>query len=184
MQFLDKETLEKAFHLLGELAEERGIELEICVYGGSAMLLAYGSRKATKDVDATLNPRKEGKQLAAIVGKRLGLHEDWLNEDVRQFLGPDSREGRRKLDLKIPGLKTFIVTANYLLAMKAIACRRPLPGYRGDQEDLLFLIRKLEINSIDDIQKRLDRFFPDEIIREENHQVLQSLIKEAHHDGG
>ncbi len=167
--------------LLGELAQERGIQLEICVYGGSAMLLAFHSRNATKDVDATLNPRKEGNQLAAIVAKRLGLHEDWLNEDVRKFLGPDPREGRRELDLNIPGLKIFVVTANYLLAMKAIACRRPLPGYRGDQEDLLFLIRKLEIKSVDEIQQRLDRYFPDELITEENRLVLESLIEEARH---
>ncbi|MCB1124403.1 MAG: hypothetical protein KJT03_22820, partial [Verrucomicrobiae bacterium] len=118
----------------------------------------------------------------AIVGNRLGLHEDWLNEDVRQFLGPDPRVGRRKLDLNIPGLKTYVGTANYLLAMKAIACRRPLPGYRGDQEDLVYLIRKLDIKSIDEIQERLDRFFPDEVVREENRPVLESLIKEAHHD--
>jgi hypothetical protein len=78
-------------------------------------------------------------------------------------------------------LKTFVVTANYLLAMKAIACRRPLPGYRGDQEDLVFLIRKLEIKSVDEIQQRLDRFFPDEVISEENRLVLESLIEEARH---
>lgn len=132
-------------------------------------------------MDATLNPRKEGNQLAAIVTKRLKLHEDWLNEDVRKFLGPDPREGRREPDLGIPGLKIFVVTANYLLAMKAIACRRPLPGYRGDQEDLVFLIRKLEIKFVDEIQKRLDRFFPDEVITGENRQVLESPIEEARH---
>ena len=181
MNFLTREILEQALQLMGELAQERGIELEICVYGGSAMLLAYQSRNATKDVDATLNPRKEGNQLAAIVAKRLGLHEDWLNEDVRKFLGPDPREGRRELNLNIPGLKTFVVTANYLLAMKAIACRRPLPGYRGDQEDLVFLIRKLEIKSVEEIQQRLDRFFPDEVITNENRLVLESLIEEARH---
>jgi hypothetical protein len=38
--------------------------------------------------------------------------------------------------------------------------------------------------NIDMIVSFLDRFFPDEIIREENRQVLQSLIKEAQHDGG
>ena len=181
MKFLNRDILEQALRLLGALAEERGIQLEICIYGGSAMLLAYQSRNATKDVDATLNPRKEGNQLAAIVAKRLELHEDWLNDDVRMFLGPDPKKGRRELDLNIPGLRTFVVTANYLLAMKAIACRRPLPGYRGDQEDLLFLIRKLGIKSVDEIQQRLDRFIPDEVITEENRLVLESLIEEARH---
>ena len=30
--------------LLGQLAEQEGVTLELCLYGGSAMMLAYGAR--------------------------------------------------------------------------------------------------------------------------------------------
>lgn len=179
MNNLNREALIKALRVVGELALEQGLELEICIYGGSAMLLAYDSRNATKDVDAVLNPSEAGKKLAASAARRLDLHDDWLNDDVKQFLGPDPRAGRRALDLGIPGLKVYVATAGYLLAMKTIACRRPLPGYRGDQDDLLFLIRKIGIRSVDEIQERLDRFFPDAVIDPRNIETLEALIAEA-----
>lgn len=60
MKNLNRETLLKALRVVDELAPEQGLELEICVYGGSAMLLAYDSRNATRDVDAVLNPSEAG----------------------------------------------------------------------------------------------------------------------------
>ena len=65
--------------------------------------------------------------------------------------------------------------------MKAISCRRALPDYHGDQADLLFLIKKMEITTTDEIQNQIDRFFPDQIILNENREVLETLIKEATH---
>ncbi len=179
MKWLDGNSLREALLHLGKAALEEGLELEICLYGGSAMLLAYDSRAATKDVDAVINPVDAGKRLAAKVAKDLKLHEDWLNDDVRQFLSPNPSEGRRKLSIEIPGLKIFVATANYLLAMKAIACRRPLPGYRGDHADLIFLIKKIGIQNVDEIQERIDQFFHDEAISEEKREVLEGLIEEA-----
>jgi len=181
MKNLDRKTLEAALTELGKHALAEGVDLEICIYGGSAMLLAYDSRNATKDVDAVLNPRDQGTVLAAKVAQSLSLHDDWLNDDVVQFLGPTPIEGRRKLSLGIPGLTLFVATANYLLAMKAISCRDPLPGYRGDHEDLVFLIRKIGIKSVDEIQDRIDQFFPDEVILETNRVTLATLIEEARH---
>lgn len=182
MKNLDRKTLKTALQALGEQALLECIDLEICIYGGSAMLLAYESRNATKDVDAVLNPREKGKQLAAKVAKKLSLHDDWLNSDVTQFIGPNPQAGRRKLNIEIPGLTVFIATANYLLAMKALACRDPLPGYRGDHDDLVFLIRKIGIKNIDEIQERIDQFFPDEVIPDNKRQTIASLIKEAQND--
>ncbi|MDQ8180348.1 hypothetical protein [Pelagicoccus sp. SDUM812005] len=179
MKWLDRDSLREALSYLGRAALEEGLELEICLYGGSAMLLAYDSRAATKDVDAVIKPVDAGKRLAAKIAKDLQLHEDWLNDDVRQFLSPDPTKGRRKLSIEIPGLRVFVATANYLLAMKAIACRRPLPGYRGDHDDLVFLIKKIGIRNVDEIQARIDQFFHDEVISEEKREVLESLIKEA-----
>lgn len=181
MKNLDRKTLEAALTELGSCALAEGVDLEICIYGGSAMLLAYDSRNATKDVDAVFNPRDKGTELAAKVAQNLSLHDDWLNDDVIQFLGPMPTEGRKKLDLGIPGLSLFVATASYLLAMKALSCRDPLPGYRGDHEDLIFLIRKIGIKSVEEIQEQIDRFFPDEVIPEFNRSTLVTLIEEAHH---
>ncbi|MCH6258954.1 DUF6036 family nucleotidyltransferase [Puniceicoccaceae bacterium K14] len=180
MKNLDRKTLEAALHELGKQALTKGVDLEICIYGGSAMLLAYDSRNATKDVDAVLSPRDQGSLLVAKVAQTLGLHDDWLNDDVVQFIGQNPKEGRRELKLCIPGLTVFVATANYLLAMKAIACRDPLPGYRGDHEDLVYLIKKIGIKNVDEVQRRIDQFFPDEVITNTNRVTIEVLIEEAH----
>ena len=63
--------------------------------------------------------------------------------------------------------------------MKALACRDPLPGYQGDHEDLVFLIRKIGIHSVEEIQERVDQHFSDEVITPRNKETLETLIKEA-----
>ena len=70
-------------------------------------------------------------------------------------------------------------TAGYLLAMKALACRRALPGYKGDEEDLRFLIIKMKIKRVEDIQKWIDKFYPDDLPSEASRALLLTLIKEV-----
>lgn len=51
MKALTRNRLKQALRRLGELADAEGVTLELCVYGGSAMMLAYNTRQATKDVE-------------------------------------------------------------------------------------------------------------------------------------
>ena len=51
---------------LSHLAEKEGLTLEISIYGGAVMLLAFDSRPVTKDMDAIIVPAKEGQRLARI----------------------------------------------------------------------------------------------------------------------
>ena len=51
--------------------------------------------------------------------------------------------------------------------------------YQGDVEDLRFLIRKMEIRDLSEIQDALDRYYPDEVIQAKNIPLLKSLV-EAH----
>lgn len=162
---------------MGELALEKGIKLEISLYGGALMMLAYDVRQITKDVDAVLHPGREGKSLAKRVGRELGLPENWLNDDVKMYLAPT--EQKRSLPWEFPGLMLTAPTAGYLLAMKALACRNPLPGYQGDLDDLRFLISKMEIKSIDEIQEVIDRYYPDDVIAAEHMELLKALIEEV-----
>ncbi len=177
MKKITKQALIQALTRLGELAEERGLVLEVCLYGGALMMLAYDARTITKDVDAVVRPTAEGRVLAKQVGRELGFPENWLNEDVRVFVAPF--EQFRMIPWDGPGIKLTAPTANYLLAMKALACRDPLPGYEGDLDDLRFLIRKLQVQSVEEIQSVIDRYYPDDAITPEHRVLLTSLIEEA-----
>lgn len=177
---MSKSIVFRALKRLGELAVASGLELEICIYGGALMMLAYDTRAMTKDIDAIVHPAREGLALAAQVGKELGLPENWLNDDVKIFTA--SNEQTRALPLEFPGIQITAPTANYLLAMKALACRSPLPGYQGDLDDLRFLIKKLQIYSIDGIQTIIDQYYPDDVIPAEHALLIETIIKEIHGD--
>src|ERR1043166_1164729 len=49
---LTKETIERAFDAMGRMAAERGLVVDIAVYGGSCLVLASDIRNASVDVDA------------------------------------------------------------------------------------------------------------------------------------
>jgi hypothetical protein len=176
MNKISKPLLLEALTRLGELAEQEGIRLEVCLYGGAVMMLAYDVREMTKDVDAIIHPNKEGRELAKVVGRELGLGEDWLNDQVKVFIAP--QEQLRSLPWESPGIMLTAPTASYLLAMKALACREPLPGYEGDIEDLRFLIKKLGITSVDEVQSHIDRYYPDDVIRPGHRLLLECMINE------
>lgn len=151
--------------------------MEVCLYGGALMMLAYDTREITKDVDAIIRPNREGRELAATVGREFGLGEDWLNDQVKLFVAPN--EQLRKLPWEGPGIMLTAPTASYLLAMKALACREPLPGYEGDVQDLRFLIGKLGITSVEEIQSHIDRYYPDDVIKPEHRILLDHIIEES-----
>lgn len=175
MDKISKPVLVNALRRLGELAESAGIRLEVCLYGGAVMMLAYDTREITKDVDAIVRPSREGRRLAKQVGLELGLGENWLNDQVKMFVAP--REQLRDLPWEGSGIMLTAPTASYLLAMKALACRDPLPGYEGDLEDLRFLIGKLGIRSVDQIQEHVDRYCPDDVIPARHRKLMEEIIK-------
>lgn len=179
MSKFDRKLIMHALTLLGELAEQEGIKLEICIYGGAAMLLAFDSREIPKDVDAVIRPSGRGMRLAYTVARKLNLSDDWLNDQVKMFAAP--KEGLRELPLEVPGLAVTVPTASYLLAMKALACRKPLPGYEGDIADLRFLLEKMKINTVEEVQEHIDRYYPDDVVLPADAAQIELLIKEVNY---
>ncbi len=177
MTTLSRELIRRALVRLGELADAEGIKLEVCIYGGAALMLAYDSRAITKDVDAVVRPSDVAQRLTRRVAEELELPENWINDDVRMFAAP--REGLRALPWDSAGIAVTVPTASYLLAMKALACRKALPGYEGDIADLRFLLRKLEITSVSHVQEHIDRYYPDDVIRAEDEALIAELIEEV-----
>jgi hypothetical protein len=159
---LSKARLTKALRRLSELATAEGLVLEVALYGGAVFTLVYGSREATKDVDAIIKPAEAGARLVRQVAEEQNLTANWLNDDVRQFLSHCGERRPYPSQDFAPGLKISIPTAAYLLALKLNACRRPLPGYLGDEHDIRFLLGKLKLTSVEAVEDIHERFFPGE----------------------
>ena len=176
---LTKNLITRALRRLGELARAEDVILEISLYGGAVFTLVYGSRDATKDVDALVRPSGIARKLAAQVARELELPGDWLNDRVRLFLAQKEAKRRLRGDEFGPGLQISVPTAAYLLALKLRACRPPLPGYAGDYDDLRFLLRKMELRSLPEVEAVLDRFFPQDGLSDVQRDAIKQLLKEA-----
>jgi hypothetical protein len=174
---LSRPRITQALRRLGALAQEQEITLEVSLYGGAVFTLVYGSRDATKDVDAVVRPGEIARQLAQKVAKELGLPEDWLNDHVKQFLA--EKEAKRQLndsDLG-EGLRVSVPTAAYLLAMKLRACRPPLPGFPGDYGDIRFLVRKMKISCVEAAEAHHAKFFPHDVLSDTAKEFVRSALQ-------
>jgi hypothetical protein len=162
---------------LGELAHAQKVTLEVSLYGGAVFTLVYGSRDSTKDVDAVIRQNEIARTLARKVARELSLPDDWLNDQVRQFLS--EKEAKRQLNEVDfgEGLRVSVPTAPYLLAMKLRACRPPLPGYPGDYGDIRFLVQKMAITSVEAAEVIHDKFFPHDVLSDAAKEVVRSTFQ-------
>lgn len=186
LEKLTRARVVEALNLLGQLAAEEQVALELCIYGGSAMMLAYGSRESTKDVDAMARPSEVAERLARRVAGQLGLHESWLNNDVRRFvsdLGTFAPLQIQELEAAAQrNLKITRPSAGYLLAMKCLACRAALPGYAGDVEDIRFLLEKMNLSTLEEVEQQVERFYPRDALTAQARGTIAALL--ARRGGG
>jgi hypothetical protein len=56
--------------------EKRNHRSSIYIVGGAALMLGYGARDATKDIDAAMTPRNEIMEVASGIARRRNLTDD------------------------------------------------------------------------------------------------------------
>jgi hypothetical protein len=171
----------EALNLLGRFAAEENLTLELCIYGGSAMMLAYGARDATKDVNVIAKPSEAAHRLAKRVAEQLGLDSSWLSDDVRRYTSIDGTFAPLQIqELETTAKQRLKITrpsASYLLAMKCLAGRAPLPGYSGDLDDIKFLVRKMGIKTVEEVEDHLSKFYPRESLSPKVREAVQDLLR-------
>lgn len=173
---LDRETILRALARLSVLLKRRGVVGEICLLGGTVMVVAYKARPSTKDVDAIFEPTGVIRELARTIAEELQLPEDWINDAAKGFVS--TRHEIAAGDL--PQFENLRVTApvpEYLLAMKCMASRIPGdPEDRGDIGDIRFLIRHLGLGSVDQALGILSKYYPEERIPPRARYVLEDIF--------
>jgi hypothetical protein len=185
-QRLTRQQIVEGLNLLGHLAAEESLVLEVCIFGGAAMMLAYNARETTFDVDALVRPREVGERLVLRVAHQIGLPDDWLNDGVAKFtsiVGTYAPLKVQELENKAARhLRITRASAAYLLAMKCLAFRPRLGPRTGDLEDLEFLIRKMGLRTVEAIEEVLDRFYPTEAFTPERHAVVVEMLRRIAQD--
>jgi len=167
-QFFTPEGLGDALNELGQIAYEAGRVIDIAIYGGSCLMLVSNFRIATADVDAVA-AKDQGfiDSAAQTNAERHVWSKDWLNDDVRTYLSPNV-DGFEQHTLfrtypreQTPGLRVFVPTAEYMLAMKLMALRLDPGGSKSDLEDILNLMQVAGMKDKGDILRFASRFYPE-----------------------
>jgi len=175
---LSRAVVVRALARLGELCAEKQSRVEIAIYGGTVMMLAYDCREATKDIDAIFHPPEVVEPLLQQVAHEQNLPEDWLNSGVGAFVA--GREERIPFaQLQIPGLVITRPSAKYLLAMKCRAGRLPTPFRAGDAADITFLLRELAIRSIEEVDTIAAEFYGVPALEPEKRWLVEKLLQEV-----
>jgi hypothetical protein len=185
-QPFDRQTIEKAFERLGELAVAAGKIVEISVYGGSALVLTLNHRPATRDVDAVFDrDRTFIRNAAQTIAAEFDWDEDWLNDGVKGFLSVvDSDPEAKRLMFTYPaeerpGLRVFVATAPYLFAMKSLAMRVGGADEKRDLDDIKRLGEVLGIRTATQALGIVSRYYAAEHLPPKTRFGLEGIFGAA-----
>jgi hypothetical protein len=87
-----KIELERMLSLLNEQLQKNGVTGEVCIVGGAAMILAFGSRESTRDIDALVMAPASVRTAVAQVAETNGFSPNWLNDGAKGFASGQSTE--------------------------------------------------------------------------------------------
>lgn len=175
---LTRAEIVRALTRLGALCAEKQCKVELAIYGGTVMMFAYDHRAATKDVDAIFHPPEVVEPLIADVAREMNLPGDWMNSGVKEFVA--TREAKTAFaELQIPGLMITRPSTEYLLAMKCMAARLPTPFRAGDVADITFLLRKLALTSMKQVDAIIREYYGGRTLENGKRWLVEQLVKEV-----
>jgi len=123
MATFTRNEIETGLKRLGELAQAKGLHIQLTLVGGAVMVLQFNARPSTRDIDAVILEPREARlvrELARSVADEFDWSEDWLNDGAKGYLvgisdGP--------IIFQAPGIEARAPSLEQLLAMKLSAWR-------------------------------------------------------------
>ncbi len=111
---------------------------EIILIGGAAVLINYGFREMTYDMDAIIQASSSMKDAINLVGDRMGLPNGWLNTDFMKTSSytPKLIQYSKYYKTFSNVLRIRTISAEYLVVMKLMAGRQ----YKNDLSDVVGIL--------------------------------------------
>jgi Nucleotidyltransferase of unknown function (DUF6036) len=176
---LSREAILEAFQEMSDELARVGTTGEICLFGGTVMVLAFAARPSTKDVDAIFQPAQAIRQIAKSIAEQKGLSENWFNDAAKGFVSSRHETIVGNLP-QFPNLRLTMPTPEYLLAMKCMASRiGAIEADSDDVKDIIFLIQHLKLKSADAVMELVAAYYPPNRIPIKSQYLVESIFAEG-----
>jgi hypothetical protein len=176
---LTREAILRALQALSDELGKQSITGEVCLFGGTVMVLAFTARLTTKDVDALFQPTQTIREIARRVAADQNLPTDWLNDGVKGFVSVRHETTTGNLP-QFPHLRLTMPVPEYLLAMKCMAARiGGTADEPSDMADITFLIRHLQLKTPKHVLNLVGQYYPANRIPVKTQYLVDGLFEEG-----
>lgn len=176
---LTRAAILAALRALSDELGKQGVTGEVCLFGGTVMVLAFTARLSTRDVDAIFRPTQLIRDLARRIGEQQGLPENWLNDGVKGYVSSRHETSAGNLP-QFSHLRLTMPVPEYLLAMKCMAARiAGTTGEQSDVPDIVFLMRHLRLKSAREVLDLVAQYYPASRIPVKTQYLVEGLFEEG-----
>ena len=160
----NRENLEQ---YLKEVAKEyrkrtgKNMPAEIILIGGAAVVINYGFRETTYDMDAVIHAASSMKEAINYVGDKFHLPNGWMNADFMKTASYTAKVSMySQFYRRFSNIVTFrTVTGEFLIAMKLMAGRQ----YKYDLSDVIGVLweheKRGEALTLDKIKDAVSKLY-------------------------
>ena len=176
---LTREQIIAALRALSEELGQESVTGEICLFGGTVMVLAFTARLTTKDVDALFQPTQVIRDLSRRIADKQHLPANWLNDGVKGFVSERHETTIGNLP-QFPHLRLTMPVPEYLLAMKCMASRiGGTTDEPSDVADIIFLVRHLKLKSPKEVLDLVGQYYPANRVPVKTQYLVEGLFEEG-----
>lgn len=170
---MQAEEIEAHLAELGQELQEMGLQrpIRILLVGGAFMLTQIRNRQATNDIDIVFKDVKDTttpwlyqtfKAAIRSVAMKNKIPVSWLNDVISDFLRDLGNVPEGKLWRTFGKLEVYLPPEEYILALKLLA------GRSKDEDDILALCKRLQVQTREQAQQVLDKYMPDKQLQQMN----------------
>ena len=176
---------------LKELAKEfrkrggKAMPAEITLIGGASVVINYGFREMTYDMDAILDAASSMKDAIRSVGDRFGLPGGWINDDfVRtESYTPNILRYSRYYRTFSNVMTVRTITGEYLVAMKLRSGRQ----YKYDRSDVIGILWEQEKRgdplTLERIRKAVEDLYGSyDVLSEDVRQFIEAAVRDGRYE--
>ena len=190
-QFSSDKTLitkENAYPILKAFAKEykkqngTSVPVELVIVGGGSILLNYGFREVTQDLDIMVQSLSLVKNVSYRIADLYNLPDNWLNTDFMRTASYSDKlreVSKHFCSFNNGSLEFRTVNEEYLIAMKMVSARE----YRNDISDvvgiLIYMKNESENFSMDRIDYAINFLYGkrEDVIKEDVYDKVKEYAK-------